>query len=130
MAEMDITRGTAQGIDSTGTLRVLLTDGSGRPIPAATVTGRIQYNLTLTVAATEYSQVLPADCKGFEFQCRTAFDVFFAFITGHVAGPVAPYSTLKSGNYFWSGPIADAAAGTLFFASAQAGVVVEIIVWT
>jgi hypothetical protein len=88
------------------------------------------YNVTLTLANTEYSQALPANCKGFEFQARTEVDVRFAFVTGKVAGPTAPYNTLKAGDYYFSGPInQEATPSTLYLASATAGTVVELIVW-
>ena len=89
------------------------------------------YNVTLTLADTEYSQALPANCRGFEFQCRTSHDVRFAFVTGKVAGPTAPYMTLKAGDWYYSGPIAQGdAPSTLYLASGTAGVVVEILGWT
>lgn len=86
------------------------------------------YNLTLTNANTEYSQALPSNCRGFVFRCRTSVDVRFAFATGKVATPTAPYLTLpadcaysKDGIYLSS--------VTLYFASSTAGVVVEIEAW-
>jgi hypothetical protein len=47
------------------------------------------YNLTLTLADTEYSQAFPVNCRFIEFQARTMADVRFAFTTGKVAGPTA-----------------------------------------
>ena len=89
------------------------------------------YNVTLTVASTEYSQALLSHCRYFEFQCRTEADVRFAFETGKVATPTAPYLTLKAGDYYYS-PVVSMGAlpSTLYLASATAGVVVEIIAWT
>ena len=89
------------------------------------------YNVTLTSADTEYSQALPANCRFFEFQCRTAFAVRYAYATGKVATPTAPYMTLKSGGSYYSPTIYQGSSpSTLFLASAQAGVVVEITAWT
>ena len=89
------------------------------------------YNVTLTSADTEYSQAMPTNCRGFEFQCRTESDVRFAFVTGKVAGPTAPYMTLKAGDYYYSFPISQGdAPSTLYLASSTSGVVVEIIAWT
>jgi len=106
---------------------ITVEDGAG--IASATVLPTA-FNLTLTVADTEYTQALPANCHGFEFQCRTENEVRFAFETGRVAGPVAPYLTLKAGDYYYSGSINQGATpSTLFVASATAGVVVEIIAW-
>ena len=88
------------------------------------------YNVTLTTANTEYSQAMPANCRGFEFQCRTEATVRFAVVTGKVATPTAPYMTLKAGDYYVSFPINQAAApSTLYLASATAGVIAEIIAW-
>ena len=87
------------------------------------------YNLTLTDADTEYSQVIPLSSR-ITFQCRTAFDVRFAFETGKVATPTAPYGTVKSGSSFdETFEESNEFNGTLFLASSQAAVVVEIVVW-
>ena len=89
------------------------------------------YNKTLTSADTEYSQALPTNCRGFEFQSRTEADVRFAFATGKVATPTAPYMTLKAGDYYVSFPLSQGSSPeTLYLASATAGVVVEILAWT
>ena len=90
------------------------------------------YNTTLTSANTEYSQALPAGTKKFSFQCRTAYDVRFAMVTGKVAGSVAPYLTMKASAAYESPDSLSSPTDvpiTLYFASAQAGVVVEIEVW-
>jgi len=88
------------------------------------------YNVTCTVADTEYSQALPANCRGFEFQARTEAVLRFAFVTGKVAGSVAPYLTLKAGDYYSSPAINQAASpSTLYVASPTAGTVVELIAW-
>jgi hypothetical protein len=88
-------------------------------------------NLTLTNANTEYSIALPAGCQHFSFQCRTAYDVRFAFETGKAATPTAPYATCKAGAVFSSPEKVSLLPGkeTLYFASPQAGVVVEIVPW-
>ena len=57
-------------------------------------------NVTLTSADTEYSQALPIGTKYFSMQCRTAFDVRYAFLTGRVATPTAPYATVKVGDAY------------------------------
>ena len=97
-------------------------------VPTATPT---VYNVTLTSADTQYSQAMPANCRRFEFQCRTENTMRFAFETGKVATPTAPYMTLKAGDYYESGMINQAAApSTLYLASPTAGVIAEIIAWT
>lgn len=86
-------------------------------------------NKTLTNANEEYSHAFGAACKYWSIQCRTAFDVRYAFVTGKVAGPTAPYMTLKSGGAVNAPENWENAGGTLYLASAQAGVVVEILEW-
>lgn len=86
------------------------------------------YNVTLTLANTEYSQLLPANTREFRFRCRTLYDVRFAFVTGKVATPTAPYLTLPAGMEY-SSDGNDLAAVTLYLASSQAGVVAELEVW-
>jgi hypothetical protein len=89
------------------------------------------YNVTCTLADTEYSQALPTACQAFEFQARTEATVRFAFVTGKVAGPTAPYMTLKAGDYFYSNALSPAfASQTLYVASPTAGTVVEIITYS
>jgi hypothetical protein len=88
------------------------------------------YNVTCTLANTEYSQALPANCRMFEFQARTDVDIRFAFVTGKVATPTAPYMSLKAADYYWSPAINQGASlSTLYVGSSTAGTVVEIIAW-
>lgn len=84
------------------------------------------YNVTCTVADTEYNQAL-TNVKRLFFQCRTAAAVRFSDTTGKVAGPVAPYTTLKAGGVYDSGPVSISSM-TLYIASSTAGAVVEILV--
>ena len=87
------------------------------------------YNITLTLANTEYSQALPSSTREYRFRCRTAFDVRFSLESGKVATPTAPYLTLPSGTDY-SSDNDDLTGKTIYFASAEAGVVVELEVWT
>jgi hypothetical protein len=57
-------------------------------------------NVTLTSADTEYSHKFAVAMKYFSAQCRTAFDCRYAFATGRVATPTAPYATIKSGQWY------------------------------
>ena len=93
------------------------------------------YNVTLTNANTEYSQALPAGVRAFALQPRTGVDVRFAYVTGKVAAPTAPYWTMKAGGGFGVDDVKmNVALGegaiTLFLASASAGTVVEIQAWS
>lgn len=84
---------------------------------------------TLTNANTEYSHALDSVCKYFSIQCRSAFDVRFAFATGKVAGSTDPYMTLKAGQTYSTPEDWENGASTIYLASPQAGVVVEILEW-
>ena len=82
-------------------------------------------NVTLTVANTEYSQAVSGAQK-FTIQCRTNFAVRLAYVTGKVATPTEPYLTIKAGSVYWEDNIS-LAGRTLYFASSEAGVIIEII---
>ena len=88
------------------------------------------YNVTLTDANTEYSQVLATGASAFSMQCRTSFAVRFAWVTGKVATPTAPYGTMKAdSSYDETFEAGNQSALTIYLASGTAGVVVEITVW-
>lgn len=86
------------------------------------------YNISLASADTEYSQALPAGMRKLAFRARTNQEVRYAFETGKVAGPTAPYATLKAAYEYFDENIV-AASETLYLASSVAGVVVEVEVW-
>lgn len=81
-------------------------------------------NLTLSSANVEYSTTLTG-AKKFTIQCRTNYAVRFAYVTGKVATPTAPYITIKAGSVYWEDDIS--LDRTLYFASSEVGVIVEII---
>lgn len=87
-------------------------------------------NKTLTSADTEYSHAFSASCKYYSIQCRTGYDVRFAFVTGKVAASTTPYMTLKAGQSYSSPENWENAGGTLYLASTTAGVIVEILEFT
>lgn len=87
------------------------------------------YNVTMTNANTEYSQALPANTRLVEFRCQDiTSDVRFAFVTGKVAIPTAPYRNLFAGEVktIEGMNITDK---TLYFASSVAGAKIEIECW-
>lgn len=89
-----------------------------------------EYNVALANANTEYSQALPATCRAVAFRCRNgAADVRYAWATGKVAGPTAPYQQLAANAEYFKDTI-EAASKTLYFASGTAGVVVEMEAWS
>jgi len=101
-------------------------------LPAAVDTPTV-YNVTLALADTEYEQVLPNNTKEILIKSRALagvlYDIRWAWETGRVAIPTVPYMTLEAGlNYGSDGNDLD--GQSIFLASAQAGVVVEVEVWT
>lgn len=99
--------------------------GSGLP-----GTKRITANLTLTNANTEYSYTFPTGTNQLSYQARTAVDVRVCEVTGKVATPTAPYSTLKAGQVAVEAEIDLTSSLTLYFASSTAGAIMEIVYWT
>lgn len=87
------------------------------------------YNKTLTIADTQYSQVIPSDTREIRFRCRTLYNVRYAWVEDKVATPTAPYLTLPAGCDYHSDD-SNITEKTLYLASDEAGVVVEIEVWT
>jgi len=93
--------------------------------PVTTIT---EYNITLTSADTQYSQALPENTRELRFRCRTLFDVRYSFTTGKVATPTAPYLVLPAGSDYISDNN-NLTSTTLYLASAEAGVIVELEVY-
>jgi len=81
---------------------------------------------TLSLANTEYSVAIPK-CMGYEFRARTSAAIRYAYTTGKVATPTDPYLTLAAGEQFYMPSIID--SHTLYLASAEAGTVVEILIY-
>jgi len=92
-------------------------------LSALEATTPTEYNITLTDANTEYSQALPENTRRLCFRCRTGVQVRYAWVTGKVATPIAPYQTLVAGAEYALDGVKLAA--TLYWASATAGAVIE-----
>jgi hypothetical protein len=89
-----------------------------------------EYNVFLPAANTEYTQTLPAHCRAVSFRCRTSAAIRYAWATGRVAAPTAPYQTLPADAEYSIQDIHLVGADrVLYFASAAGGVVVEIEAW-
>lgn len=86
------------------------------------------FNVTMTLANTEYSQPLPANTRAIEFHTQAESAFRFAWITGKVAAPTAPYYSVLSGARYWKDHIHFNDV-TLYFASSNAGKIIEIIAW-
>lgn len=103
-----------------------LATSANQNIPATT---EAEYNITCTNVNTEYSQALPANTRSFEFQNRSGNALRWSFTTGKVATPTAPYNTLKAGGVEFKEGV-NLTSKTLYFASATAGDIVELVVYT
>lgn len=90
------------------------------------------YNVTMTNANQEYSQALPAGTKSFSASIQdgdSSFNVRYAFVTGKVATPTAPYLKYNGAVEFSSDEL-HYDSGTLYFACSSAGKVMQIIAWS
>ena len=92
----------------------------------------IIYNVTLTTAATEYSQLLPNGCTKFSVSilAGVSTDNFrIAFVPGKVATPTAPFLELTNDKeYKVDGLFVNGL--TIFLASSATAAVAQIIAWT
>lgn len=84
------------------------------------------YNVTMTLANTEYSQALPANTKKFTIKCRTFYDIKLAF-TVNQSG--VTYLTIPSGMAYNEDLIRPATL-TLYFQCPAAAQVAEIVTWS
>lgn len=85
----------------------------------------IIYNQTLTTANTEYPVTLAVGISEITMQERSNNVVRFAWVTGKVATPTAPYGTMKAASVYSQGQIPP--ARILYLASPTAGAIVEIV---
>ena len=107
------------------TLASVKTAAEAAPYKGATPT---LYNITLTDANTEYSQALSANTKKFSIHLRDFTAFRFAYASGKVAAPTAPYLTVPAGGEK-SEELIQPASLTLYFASSDAGKIAEIEEW-
>lgn len=84
------------------------------------------YNITMTLADTEYSQALPTNCRKFTCKCRGEYNVKLAFVSG-ASGTT--YLTIPSTQNYWEDHMV-LEATTLYFQCATAGQVFEIVAWS
>ena len=84
------------------------------------------YNVAMTTGGTEYSQALPALCKGFKLKCRGANDVKITMAAG-ASGTT--YFTVASGTVYEENS-AKLSSKTLYFQCAASSQVLEIIAWS
>ncbi len=86
------------------------------------------YNVTLALANTEYSQVLPRGTKRFTISERNGNAFRLAFATGLVATPTEPYGTVLSNVTYWEQDLY-LVGMTVYLAAPVLGRVIEIMVW-
>ena len=92
------------------------------------------YNVTMTLADTEYSQQLSQYTKKYLIHTRDESAFRLAFVTGIVAVPGTPYITVPSGcRHYEDGVFLRVGNadwdGTLYFASDSALKVIEVLEW-
>jgi hypothetical protein len=103
---------------------------SDRPLPISGslafsgATNPTVYNITMTLAGTEYSQALPAGTKKYTVKCRTAVAVNLCF-TNNQSG--ATYITIPANADYFEDLINF--TGTLYFQCAVPATVLEVIAW-
>ena len=120
LADIDKWGGTAQtGLDI----------GAELPKKLNKATTPVIYNVTMTLADTEYSQALPANTKKYTIQTRDGTAFRMAFVTGKVAAPTEPYFSIGTDGFHHEDLI-EPAALTLFFGCDEAAKVVEILAWS
>jgi len=87
----------------------------------------IIYNVTCTLASTEYSQSLPIRTSKIQVQSRNNNDIKLCFISGQSG---TTYFTVKGGmTYFDAEIMSKDGDMTLYFQSATAGEICEILAW-
>lgn len=98
------------------------------PIPVSVdpVTTPTIFNVTATLANTEYSQALPSDTKKLLLRCRGLSRIQFSFASG---GTNTNYITIRPGTVY-SVEGLSLSSSTIYFETSLAGQVVEILTWT
>ena len=112
------------GTDQTG-----LDIGLELPKKVNKATTPVIYNVTMTLADTEYSQALPANTKKYTIQTRDGTAFRMAFVTGKVAAPTEPYLSIGTDGFHHEDLI-EPASLTLFFGCGEAAKVAEILAWS
>lgn len=84
------------------------------------------YNVSVTLANTEYSQALPADTRNFMIKCREfGVTLNLAFVAGQSS---TNYIQFTGSNFVMED--SELNGITLYFQADTAGVTAEILVWT
>jgi hypothetical protein len=115
----------SRAVTNAGTFAVQATDASLPTTPAI-------YNVELTTADTEYSQALPAGTKKFSVSVQSGDGTGtfrFAFATGKVATPTAPYGIRKDDAEYYEDGV-NLTGATLYLAHSAGSVTAQIIAWS
>ncbi len=88
-------------------------------------------NVTMTNADEEYSLVIPAGTKTVQISTADGTAFRFAFVTGKVASPTAPYFTVPADTMYDSGEgVYFDEHTTIYLACDSAGKVAQILAWS
>lgn len=112
-----------------GTAQTGLDIGTELPKKVNKATTPVIYNVTMTLADTEYSQALPANTKKYTIQTRDGTAFRMAFETLKVALPTEPYLSIGTDGFHHEDLI-EPASLTLFFGCGEALKVIEILAWS
>lgn len=94
-----------------------------------TSTDPIIYNIVMTTANYEYSQLLPNGTKKIELRCRTPYIIRFSFKPDKVATSTNPHNTLRQNETMWEDDL-NLKNITIYLACPSAGKVAELRCWT
>jgi len=86
------------------------------------------YNVGMSEANVEYSQVMPIDTKKFLMHTEDGTAFRMAFETGHVAGLSPPFFTVPV-NTAYNEDFIEPSELSLFFAGICPGLTMEIVAW-
>ncbi|MGI2335742.1 MAG: hypothetical protein ACRKGH_03750 [Dehalogenimonas sp.] len=119
---------TGSTVPEKGTDLIQLLDANGAVVsPIDEATTPVIRNVEMTLADTEYSQALGSQVKRFEIKTRDGSAFRLAFQTGKVATPTNPYLTVPANSSYSEDGLN--CASTIYFASGDAGKIIEIVTW-
>ena len=109
---------------------VIINDWDTYGLPALKgVTAATLYHVVCASGSVEYPRALPANCRRLNFQCQQDAITRYAWVTGKVATPTAPYWTLKASAVYTNDQI-KLASQTLYLGAATHSLTWEIEAWT
>ncbi len=94
-------------------------------VVARKATTPVIHRVIMTLADTEYSQLLPANCKKFLVKCRANYAIRVAFGAGLTT---TTYLTVPAGMSYWE-DLLQITGLTLYLRCMTAAQVVEIVAW-